>query len=148
MAGGVLRVETGGIRSLESEPGGVRVTWRSRGGRVEKDLLAAVVVNCTGPAGAAQDIQDPLLRQLLHRGLVRPDDCRLGLDVDTEGQAISRAGVLVPMLFAVGPLTRGSLWEITSVPDIRVQAADRARTVLERLRASSRRAVVERGMPI
>ena len=33
-------------------------------------------------------------------------------------------------LFAVGPLTRGQVYEMTSVPDIRIQAADVARALL------------------
>ena len=36
-------------------------------------------------------------------------------------------------LFAVGPITRGQFYEITSVPDIRVQAADCASAILNAL---------------
>ncbi|MBN8909448.1 MAG: hypothetical protein J0H99_23285, partial [Rhodospirillales bacterium] len=32
-------------------------------------------------------------------------------------------GGIATGLFAIGPLTRGRWWELTSVPDIRVQAA-------------------------
>ena len=41
----------------------------------------------------------------------------------------------LPGLFAVGPLTRGAFWEITSVPDIRSQAAGAAQA-RERARAT------------
>jgi uncharacterized NAD(P)/FAD-binding protein YdhS len=36
-------------------------------------------------------------------------------------------------LFAVGPITRGALWEINAVPDIRVQAAEVAAAALRAL---------------
>ena len=32
-------------------------------------------------------------------------------------------------LYAVGPMTRGAFWEVTSVPDIRIQAAEVAQVI-------------------
>ena len=40
-------------------------------------------------------------------------------------------------LFAIGPLTRGRFWEVTAVPDIRVQAASLAGQVAESVRAAA-----------
>ena len=37
-------------------------------------------------------------------------------------------------LFAVGPLRRGTLWESTAIPEIRVQAARLGRLLADRLR--------------
>ena len=48
-----------------------------------------------------------------------------------EGCPIAAAGAANPKLCAVGPITRGAFWEITSVPDILVQAAQCAATVLQ-----------------
>ncbi len=49
---------------------------------------------------------------------------RLGLDVDARHRVVHADGRPHPTLFAVGPITRGALWEINAVPDIRVQAAE------------------------
>ena len=42
---------------------------------------------------------------------------------------IGASGASDVRIYAVGPLTRGAVWEITAVPDIRGQVADLARTL-------------------
>jgi uncharacterized NAD(P)/FAD-binding protein YdhS len=64
---------------------------------------------------------EPLLRDLLDQGLIRPDPLRIGLDVDAQSQVIGRNGIADPRLFCIGPMTRGGLWEVVAVPDIRQQ---------------------------
>ena len=60
------------------------------------------------------DFVDKVVPELQRRGMFR---------TEYEGAALrDHLGLL-----AVGPLSRGSFWEITSVPDIRVQAAKVAR---------------------
>ena len=51
------------------------------------------------------------------------DPLGLGLDVDDRCGLIASDGGVDPRLYAVGPLTRGSFWEIVAVPDIRSQVA-------------------------
>ena len=46
----------------------------------------------------------------------------------------SRSGEVDPMLFALGPATRGAFWEVTAIPDIRVKAAEVAKAVLVALK--------------
>jgi uncharacterized NAD(P)/FAD-binding protein YdhS len=72
--------------------------------------------NCTGPLGAMARTRDPLLRQMIERGLVAIDRLGIGLAVD----GASKAG---EGLWALGPLTKGEFWEIVAVPDIRGQVA-------------------------
>lgn len=101
--------------------------YRPRGTTARARIDAARIVNCTGPAGDATRSADPLLRQLLADGLARPDAFRLGLDVDAHSRLIGADGLPQPRLHALGPVTRGAHWEITAVPDIRVQAWHLAR---------------------
>jgi uncharacterized NAD(P)/FAD-binding protein YdhS len=72
------------------------------------------VFNCTGPLGAMTRTRDPLLGQMIERGLVDIDRLGIGLAVD----GASKAG---EGLWALGPLTKGEFWEIVAVPDIRGQ---------------------------
>jgi uncharacterized NAD(P)/FAD-binding protein YdhS len=58
----------------------------------------------------------------------------LGVDVDVDHRVIAVSGQAQPTLFAVGPMTRGALWEINAVPDIRVQAVEVAEGVIRALR--------------
>ena len=53
---------------------------------------------------------------------MRPDALSLGLDVTQNCALIDRDGAISRRLFAVGPVTKGTFWEMTAVPDIRQQA--------------------------
>jgi uncharacterized NAD(P)/FAD-binding protein YdhS len=88
------------------------------------------VINATGPTGDVTRSDDPLVRDLIRRGLARPDPFRLGLDVDAGNRLLDVSGCASRTLFAVGPVTRGAWWEINAVPDIRGQAAQVAAAVL------------------
>lgn len=130
-ASGTLATATGRVERVEAAGDALDVSWSPRGSRRSVRLRAAAVVNCTGPNGDLSRAKDPLLRGLADAGLIRADACRLGLEVDASGRLVGRDGAASPSLMGVGPLTRGAFWEITSVPDIRVQAAACAATLLE-----------------
>lgn len=130
---GILTHLTGRIESLTLGPSGLQLRWRPRGHREVQTLSVGRAINCTGPAATIMTHKDTLLASLCSSGLARGDALGLGLDVDPEGRLIKGDGTLHRNLFAVGPVTRGALWEITAVPDIRVQAALTARAVIEAL---------------
>jgi uncharacterized NAD(P)/FAD-binding protein YdhS len=118
-----LTIAAGRIRSIDTAPEGLDVRWRRKGAEGEERTSAALLVNCAGPNGDPAASSDPLLIDLLRSGNARGDACGLGLDVDPDTRVIDARGSAHESLFAVGPITRGALWEITSVPDIRLQAA-------------------------
>jgi uncharacterized NAD(P)/FAD-binding protein YdhS len=128
-----LTVRAGEIIRLTPTRDQVEVTWRPRGGQLLRRLSVAAVINCTGFAGDLAQVEDPLLARLASRGLIRADAHRLGLEVDHQARPIGRAGAPSHGFYAVGPLTRGAVWEMTSVPDIRHQAADTAQAILAEL---------------
>ncbi|WP_332773629.1 FAD/NAD(P)-binding protein [Phenylobacterium sp.] len=134
MRGRELVVRAGEITSLTLGREGVEVLWRPRGARLTRRLWVGAVINCAGLLGDLDQASEPLLRQLLSRGLIRPDPSRLGADVDAGSRLIGSGGGPQAGLYAVGPLTRGAFWEITSVPDIRSQAADVAQAILRGLK--------------
>lgn len=113
--------------------GGAAVTWRPRGEIGTRRLETALVVNCTGPSTDVERSTEPLIAALANQGLVRADPLRLGLDIDVGHRALDAEGRAHPTLFAVGPVTRGALWEINAVPDIRLQAAEVSAEVLRTL---------------
>jgi uncharacterized NAD(P)/FAD-binding protein YdhS len=133
MGDGRLNVVAGRLASIRGVEGGVEVTWTPRGETAARTRLVAQVINCTGPRGDLARSGDPLIDSLQAAGFVRPDACRLGVDVDSRSRAIGASGEPSDSLFAVGPLTRGQFYEITSVPDIRLQAADCADSILNML---------------
>ena len=135
---GRLSVAAGRIRSLTLAGDGVELAWTPRGRFGTETRKFAQVINCTGPRGDMRGSGDPLITALLDEDLVRPDACQLGVDVDARSRAIGASGEAADNLFAVGPLTRGQFYEITSVPDIRQQAADCADSILNMLALRAR----------
>ncbi|MFZ0708447.1 MAG: hypothetical protein WAM53_00250, partial [Terrimicrobiaceae bacterium] len=90
-----------------------------------------LVINATGPATKLTASRSLLLQNLLRRGLVAPDDTDRGLRVDPDHTIISGHGERSPLLLALGPLLRGTLWETIAVPELRGQAKRVAETLLE-----------------
>ena len=58
----------------------------------------------------------------------------LGLYADVDGRLLRADGSPVPGLRAIGTLLRGTLWESTSMPEIRAFAGKLAREVPEEFR--------------
>ncbi len=123
---GRLEIVAGRIISARQEEGELTVQIRKRGSGLIDEMRVAYAFNCTGPLHAIARTKDPLLRSLLDRGQVRPDQLGIGLQVDER----SRAG---EKLWALGPLTKGRYWEIIAVPDIREQAAAVAEDIAREL---------------
>lgn len=130
---GRLSVAAGRIERLTLEADGIEVMWTRRGETMPRSRRVTQVINCTGPRLDLAGSDHSLIASLLAAGLARPDACRLGLDVDARSRLIGASGETADSLFAIGPLTRGQFYEMTSVPDIRLQAADCADTILNTL---------------
>lgn len=127
IARGQLEVIAGKTLGFDETPEGIRVDLRRRGAGLAETLLAQRIVNCTGPLGDLGRTEEPLLRKLAARGMIRPDAARIGIDVDNQGQTIDAQGRPNANLYALGPMTRGAFWEIVAVPDIRTQTWNVAR---------------------
>ncbi|MGI4731358.1 MAG: FAD/NAD(P)-binding protein [Janthinobacterium lividum] len=121
IADGRLRIVAGKLDAVDERPDGLAVRWRERGSSIAQALTVQRIINCTGPQGDLLRTADPLLRRLVDRGDIRPDDCRIGIDVDPQSRTVSRSGRENDWLLAIGPMTRGAFWEIVAVPDIRSQ---------------------------
>ena len=122
---GRLEILPGRISGFEA--GTVSISRRGGGSEVRRQVSG--VVNCTGPEGAIGRVDDPLIRHLLSSGQARADSLGIGLDVDCASRVIAADGTASTSLYAVGPLTRGILWEIVAVPNIREQARDVAEAI-------------------
>jgi uncharacterized NAD(P)/FAD-binding protein YdhS len=118
---GRLTFAAGKILSVEATGRGALVTWRPRGEDAARSLDVARIVNCTGPEVEIGRAGDPLLNRLLATGRIRPDACRIGIDVDEVWRVRGGDGRASETLSAIGPFTRSAVWEIVAVPDIRVQ---------------------------
>jgi uncharacterized NAD(P)/FAD-binding protein YdhS len=114
---GRLEVLAGRITGVQRTGDSLEVTYRKRGENLSEPARQfGYIFNCTGPLADITKTDDPLLRELLGEGEVKPDELAIGLQTDDR----ARAG---EHLWAVGTLSKGRYWEIIAVPDIRVQAA-------------------------
>jgi uncharacterized NAD(P)/FAD-binding protein YdhS len=121
------------IERTERHQRGLTVTLRRRGTEDRERLTVARHIDCSGPQFDYARVDNALIQDLLQQGAVRPDQLRLGLDVTAESALVDRWGVASQRLYALGPVTRGTFWEITSVPDIREQCWQLARLLERRM---------------
>lgn len=128
---GRLQVLSGNIDRLVPNEQTIDVVLRSADGE-PTSLSGDLVINCTGPQARFSQTRLPLFENLLKKGLVCCDELDMGIRVDDDFSVIGRDGNCRPQLFAIGPLLKGSLWETTAVPELRVQAMRVAETLLER----------------
>ncbi|MDP1618118.1 FAD/NAD(P)-binding protein [Phenylobacterium sp.] len=134
IARGQLTIHAG--RTIAIDPGfeQVHVTWRAKGEKLTRRRAFDALINCTGPGADLQRSGSPLILSLLAQGVIRPDPCQVGIDVDSEGRVLDLTDLPLDHLRVVGALSRAARWEITSVPDIRVQAAATAYSLIAALR--------------
>ncbi|SFH11288.1 FAD/NAD(P)-binding protein [Methylobacterium gossipiicola] len=130
IARGILTVRAGRIRTITDTATEALVTLRPRGGSADETVAVQCILDATG-IGRVAETDDPLIRRLLARGLVRPGPFGIGLDATPDLRALGAAEAAP--LWVVGPLLRGVLWECTAVPDIRNQAAGLADAVARAL---------------
>ena len=118
---GRLEVRAGKIVDARADGDAALVRWRPRASTETQEVRVRRIVNCTGPQADLSRAGEPLLDSLLAAGRIRSDACRIGIDVDEEFRTFDSAGAPSPTLYTIGPMTRGTFWEIVAVPDIRHQ---------------------------
>lgn len=126
-AEGKLRFVAGKIVTAKPFAPDVELRWRPRHGDAVLTSRVRRIVNCTGPQGDLLRSSERLICQMLQSGQIRPDVLRLGLDVDARSRVIDGEGEAQDRLYCIGPMTRGGLWEVVAVPDLRRQSWDLAR---------------------
>ena len=129
-------VQSGRIRPVAGRVVGIeagdqfKVQVQSRHTQALETLEVARLYDCTGIARDISTTSNSVVRSLVERGLARPDPLRLGLDVSANCEIIGSDGSVSAKILAVGPLTRGTFFEIDAIPDIRVQCARLSKQLL------------------
>lgn len=126
---GRLCVLAGRVVSASPHESGFVLNVAPRGRREIATLHPAWIVNATGPTVRYADDPTVFLTRLFESGIARPGPLHLGLDAKPNGALVDRSGEPHATLFTLGPPLRGLLWESTAVPEIRLQAADLARSL-------------------
>jgi uncharacterized NAD(P)/FAD-binding protein YdhS len=129
-AAGQLTIARGDVCGLAACGGGVEVRLRDADGNTSA-LQAGVVINCTGPLERFSAAASPLYETLLRRGTLALDELDMGIRVEPDFATLSAAGLRCDVVFAIGPMLKGTLWETTAVPELRGQAYRAAQSLLE-----------------
>lgn len=132
LSDGVLEIHAGYLRSLDEQDEGIAVLYRRRHTETLREFQVDWVVNCTGMERAGIG-HSRLLETMQDDGVLLLDPFGLGVEVDGQSRLANADGKIWPGLFAAGALTAGRFWEITAVPDIRVQAQKIAQAVTDRV---------------
>jgi uncharacterized NAD(P)/FAD-binding protein YdhS len=130
---GQVRMHTGTVARYSEDRHYADVRYWDRESRTEKVLQASRVINCTGSESDYRRIDESFIISMFVQGFARPDPVFLGLDVDQHGALTDHSGNPSQGLYAIGPTRKGCLWETTTVPEIRVQAATLGQQLAEAL---------------
>jgi uncharacterized NAD(P)/FAD-binding protein YdhS len=127
-----LEVIAGRIIDVAANAAGARVTLRRRGSLATERIDVARIVSCTGVGSRLEASANPLVASLFAARQARADPLRIGVEVSPDCAILDAEGQASRRLFAIGPMSQAAFWEITAVPDIRLQAAELAATILNR----------------
>ena len=96
-------------------------------------LIADVVINCMGPGLNFEKIKDPLVESLVKQGLICNSPAAVGINALPDGTVLRKDGQPSDMMFTLGSLLRGVLWETIAIPEIRMQAKELADLKLKKI---------------
>ena len=139
---GRLNIIGGRLIEMKEISNSVFVTIKERKTQNIKELVVSRVINCTGPRTDLNKIEDTLIVNLLKRGLIVPDEMKLGINALPDGTIIQKDNSISANLFTIGSALKGILWESTAVPELRLQAKNLAGELIRQLDTKSKINVV------
>jgi uncharacterized NAD(P)/FAD-binding protein YdhS len=128
---GRTRIHAGRIEGYREDAQGAEIAYRDRSSGERRQLRVERVINCTGPESDYRRLDDEFLQSLLSQKLARADALFLGLAVAPNGALLGADGEASEIFYTLGPGRKGTLWETTAVPEIRVQAAELAGVLVQ-----------------
>ena len=128
---GQLIPHAGRVTGIFEVADGLEVRLVERGNHSESVLRAAFVLNCTGPECNYYKLKEPLVVNMLARGLIHPDPLFLGLMTAVNGAVLNYLGQPSDRIFTLGSVQKGMLFETTAVPELRAQAKALATELLK-----------------
>jgi uncharacterized NAD(P)/FAD-binding protein YdhS len=133
---GKLKVWAGHVGNITVSNDDAHVDFFDRKSKTTKSVHVGRVINCTGPEVDIQKMGDILFTNLINAGLVSPDPLNMGLEADHQTlQVLDRDRKKIESFYALGGLLRGLLWETTAMGEIRTQALNIARHIIDKEKA-------------
>jgi len=120
-------------RLCECQESGDKMSISLKSNRGPRVIEAGAVINCTGPQENYLPSESSLFNSLFARRLIQPDDMNMGIKVAPNFSVLDSENKNSEILFAIGSLLKGTLWETTAVPELRSQAFRLAETLARQL---------------
>ncbi|MBK8551304.1 MAG: FAD/NAD(P)-binding protein [Ignavibacteria bacterium] len=133
MRDGKLEIIGGRIQDIREDNEEITVTYKERKSQLIKELKVNRVINCTGPKTDLNRVDEALVSNLLKKGLICCDEMKLGINALPDGTIIQNDNSISPVLYTIGSMLKGILWESTAVPELRVQARSMAGELIKQL---------------
>lgn len=130
LASGQLTITAAHLLSVKHTSDHISIRYRKRHLQDAGELAVSTVIDCRGGSSRFSTTRNSAIISLMEQGLAKPDALDLGFDVTHDMQILNARGEPSGPFFAIGPVTRGMFWEVTAVPDIRVQAQSLALVLL------------------
>lgn len=111
----------------------VNVTLQKRRSSEKIVLSVDKIINCTGSNVHYEQLETPLIKNLLNQGLISIHPTNIGINTASNGALLNSDGQPSHQLYTLGTPRKGDLWETTAVPEIRVHAANLAIELLTTL---------------
>ncbi len=128
---GSLSIKSGKVISAKPVENGIEISYRDNSIKQNKTIVAAALINCTGPESDITKTNSSLLQNCLEKGYIQQDELKLGISANINTfETINAAGKENWKVFAIGSLLRGELWESTAVNELRIQAKNLAAAIL------------------
>lgn len=128
---GQLEILQGTITEVEQKDKHFTITYRHSFTWQTEEVQTNRVINCTGPSTDYGTNGNILFKDLLNKGWLKKDDFEQGILTGERGEIIKEDGSALPGVYAIGPLRKASEWESTAIPEIRQQALQLAKLVIE-----------------
>ena len=126
-----IKIVAGRMESIMMRPdNGFYISYQEHGTKELRCIATEVIINCMGPAGNYNNIQNVLINHLLRKGILTTGPLSLGINCRQNGAIVDREGTVSDCLFTIGAPMKGVLWETTAVPEIRMQAHHLAQKIM------------------
>jgi len=112
-----LIVIPGRVNKFEKNGAKIKVVYKNNKTGAIDFLIADVVINCMGPGLNFEKIKDPLVESLVKQGLICNSPAAVGINALPDGTVLRKDGQPSDMMFTLGSLLRGVLWETIAIPE-------------------------------
>tara|TARA_R110002110_G_scaffold119309_2_gene293770 strand:+ start:57607 stop:58980 length:1374 start_codon:yes stop_codon:yes gene_type:complete len=128
-----VNVKAGNITGASLIDSQFKISYIAKHNNEPKQVSADYVINATGPNYISY-LNHPLVKSLVEQNLTGWDEFKLGFNTNKNSLLMNDQSEMAKNLYAIGPLTKSTFWEIIAVPDIRGQAAAVTHSILSNLR--------------